>query len=99
MNKTGWELTISILPRARTETTTHRVGEVPEGEFEEAVDSQDPPSVIELAERGRGGENLTSKMTRDAVWAYYRVSNAGDRPGLRLHDAESPSLIDPETCV
>lgn len=45
----------------RQETTARRVAEVPEEEFEEGVESDDPPSVSEWAERGKGGDYLTSE--------------------------------------
>lgn len=37
----------------RQRKTALRVANIPEREFEEAIDSEDPPTVTELAERGR----------------------------------------------
>lgn len=42
-----------------------RIAKIPEGEFEKAIESEDPPTVTELAERGTARKPLVDIMGRD----------------------------------
>lgn len=64
------------------EKTARRVAEVPEGEFEEAVESDDPPSVTALAELGRDSREGFKSATRllGAVGRFHRYTR-DESPG------------------